>query len=73
MADDAHFYRVRADAERANAEAATLDNVRERADRAARSWEAMADRAERTRVMRETREAATIAAREHASDEAVSG
>lgn len=66
MADDAHFYRIRAEQERANAKAATLDNVRERADRAARSWEAMADRAERTRVMRDAREAATIAARESA-------
>ncbi len=49
MADDAQFYRARAEQERANAQAARLDNVRERCDRAATTWEAMAVRAEQPR------------------------
>lgn len=56
MADTAAFYRERAAAERANADVATLDNVRERCDRAASSWNAMAVRAERTQTLRATRE-----------------
>lgn len=63
MADDAAFYRNRAEQERANADAAELENVRERCDRAARSWEAMAARAELTQVRRASREAATAEAR----------
>lgn len=58
---DALFYRKQADAERANAAAAALDNVRERCERAARSWDAMASRAERTDTLRREREAATRA------------
>lgn len=58
MADNPEFYRVRAAEERANAEAATLDNVRDRCDRAARAWEAMAARSIRTVQAREEREAA---------------
>ena len=56
MADTAAFYRERATIERANADLATLDNVRERCDRAANSWNAMAVRAERTQTLRATRE-----------------
>ena len=63
MADDAQFYRARAEQERANAQAARLDNVRERCDRAATTWEAMAVRAEQTQVRRAAREAATAEAR----------
>lgn len=59
MADDANFYRNRAEIERTNAEAATLDNVRERCTRAMKSWEAMAARAERTQTLRASREAAS--------------
>ncbi len=59
MNDNPAFFRTRADAERAAADAATLGNVRDRCDRAARAWEAMADRAERTQTLRQTREAAT--------------
>ncbi|RZM10421.1 MAG: hypothetical protein EOP68_06395 [Sphingomonas sp.] len=56
MSDSIH-YRARAEQEYANASAATLDNVRERAERAAKAWEAMADRADLTVAMRERREA----------------
>lgn len=57
MADNPEFYRARAVEERANAAAATLDNVRDRCERAARTWEAMADRASRTNTARAEREA----------------
>jgi hypothetical protein len=56
MNDDPTFFRARAVAEQANADGASLDNVRERSQRAADSWAKMADRAERTRVMRAARE-----------------
>lgn len=58
MSNDPLFCRKQADTERANAATSTLDNVRERCERAAKSWEVMAARAERTqklRVERETR------------------
>ena len=63
MADNAQFYRMRAEVEQLNADAAILDNVRERCDRAAKAWTAMADRVERTQNQRAAREAATDAAR----------
>lgn len=63
MADDAAVYRARAALEMANAEGATLSNVRERCERAARAWDTMADRAERVAVQRSEREAATAANR----------
>ncbi|GAA0727150.1 hypothetical protein [Sphingomonas japonica] len=59
MADNPEFYRARAAAELEAAAAATLDNVRDRCERAGRAWEQMADRAERTQKLREAREAAT--------------
>ena len=46
------FYAARAAEARADAEAATLDNVRERCLRAAGAWEAMAARARRSDVFR---------------------
>ncbi|MFS0772013.1 hypothetical protein [Sphingomonas sp. 1P08PE] len=55
---EATLFRARADAERANAESAVLGNVRERAERAANAWSAMAERAEQTLAARERREAA---------------
>ena len=58
MSDNALFYRKQAETERANADAAVLDNVRARCERAAASWEAMASRAERTDTLRRQREAA---------------
>jgi histidinol dehydrogenase len=69
MSDNPAFFRARADHERAAADAATLDNVRDRCDRAARAWAEMADRAERTQSLRLTREAATAAARDAANDD----
>lgn len=62
MSGDAEFFRKQADLERVNATQATLDNVRGRCERAAQSWEAMADRAERTQTMRQERESSTRAA-----------
>ncbi len=65
MADTPELYRNRADAEWANAAAASLDNVRDRCERAARAWEKMADRLERTSALRSERDRATAdAARE---------
>ena len=61
MADDSVFYRARAAAEHAAAEAATLDNVRDRCERAEAAWTQMAERAERTRQQRAAREAAAAA------------
>lgn len=58
MSDNALFYRKQAETERANAANAALDNVRERCERAARSWDEMAVRAERTDTLRRQREAA---------------
>ena len=58
MSDNALFYRKQAETERANAADAVLSNVRERCERAASSWEAMASRAERTDTLRRQREAA---------------
>ncbi|KQR88141.1 hypothetical protein [Sphingomonas sp. Leaf343] len=62
MSDDAAFYRNRAIVERTNSEAATLQNVKDRCDRAASTWEQMAVRAERTQVMRAQREGAKTSA-----------
>ena len=56
MVDMPEFYRARAAAEHANAEAATLDNVRDRCERAEAAWTQMAERAERTQKQREARE-----------------
>lgn len=61
MADTPDFYRARAEEQRTLSAEATLDNVRERCDRAASAWETMAVRAERTQVMRVQREAASAA------------
>lgn len=51
------FYMARAAQARAEADAATLDNVRERCLRAVAAWTEMADRATRTEQMRASREA----------------
>jgi hypothetical protein len=53
MSAQSDFYRARAIDARADAEAALLDNVRERCLRAAAAWESMADRAARTSNMRD--------------------
>lgn len=46
------FYRARAAQANADAEAATLDNVRERCRRSEEAWTLLADRAARTEKMR---------------------
>lgn len=63
MANDAVYFRAQADRARADAEAAELDNVRERAMRSVAAFEAMAASAERVTRLRTDREAATAAAR----------
>lgn len=60
MADTAAFYRARAAEEQEKAEAASLDNVRDRCLRAEAAWLAMAVRAERTATLRASREAPVI-------------
>lgn len=49
------FYLDRAAEARADADAATLDNVRERCLRAEDAWNKMAEKAARTEEMRSTR------------------
>jgi len=51
---DRETYLARAAQARADADAATLDNVRERCLRSAAAWNEMAERAERTEQMRQT-------------------
>jgi hypothetical protein len=62
MSNESHLYRARAEQCRAEAEAATLENVRERCLRAEAAWVAMAERGERADAMRLSREAEKIAA-----------
>lgn len=57
MTAQSDFYRARAIEARTDADAASLDNVRERCLRSALAWDAMADRAARTGRMRERQEA----------------
>ncbi|MDZ7282708.1 hypothetical protein KV697_15540 [Sphingomonas sanguinis] len=52
MSRDAIFFRNQAEIERNNAADATLQNVRDRCERAAASWDAMAVRAERAELGR---------------------
>ncbi|WP_448663506.1 hypothetical protein ACG3SL_02205 [Sphingomonas sp. CJ20] len=56
MADLVNAYRGHAEKAQAEADAATLDNVRNRNLRAAEAWTQMADRQERTDRARATRE-----------------
>ena len=60
--NDHQNYLARADAARLEAEAATLENVRDRCLRAESAWRDMAERAERTMKMRATLQAAKDAA-----------
>jgi hypothetical protein len=57
MAQQEEFYAARAAEAMAEANAATLDNVRDRALRSAAAWEAMASRAAGVSLARETRDA----------------
>ncbi len=54
MSYDANFCRNQAATQRSDAATATLQNVRERCERAAASWDAMAIRAERVDTGRRT-------------------
>lgn len=60
MAAQTLTYRDNAAKCRADADAATLDNVRDRNLRAEAAWLAMADRQQRTETARAEREAAVI-------------
>ncbi|HEY0112877.1 MAG TPA: hypothetical protein VGB59_06955 [Allosphingosinicella sp.] len=65
------FYRARAIEARTDAEAAVLDNVRDRCLRAAEAWEAMAARAARTETLRSRQESAKAEAAATAAAAAV--
>ena len=67
MSQQHEFYLARAAEARRDAEAATLDNVRDRCRRSEAAWTEMADRAERTEKMRTRQEAAKAAALEAAT------
>lgn len=60
MSKESEFYRGRAEQARAEADASTLDNVRERCLRAEAAWIAMAERGERADAMRTDREAKAL-------------
>lgn len=62
------FYTERAAECRRDAEAATLENVRERCLSAAEAWEAMAERARRTQSYRTAHEAERAAQAAEASE-----
>ena len=53
MSNQLDFYRARAAQAKADADAATLDNVRDRCRRSEAAWSELADRAERTEAMRD--------------------
>jgi hypothetical protein len=62
MSAQQEFYAARALEARTDAEAATLDNVRDRCLRAAAAWEAMAARAHRSDTFRAKQAAEKAAA-----------
>ena len=64
MSTQLQYYLDRAEDARKDADAATLDNVRQRCLRSEAAWKEMAARARRTEVMRTKSEAAKAAARE---------
>ena len=64
---DREVYLLRAEQARAEAEAATLDNVRDRCLRAEAAWMEMASRADRTEKMRAEQLAAKALAAAEAS------
>ncbi|MDO7844073.1 hypothetical protein [Sphingomonas immobilis] len=61
MNSTAIFYRDRARQAETDAAAATLDNVRDRWTRAAKAWDEMASRAEKTAERRSVNEEAKLA------------
>lgn len=62
MSQQHEFFLARAAEAKRDAEAATLDNVRDRCLRSEAAWSGMADRAARTEKMRAKAEAAKAAA-----------
>jgi hypothetical protein len=72
MAVQADQYRAQAEAMRAQAASAQLENVRERCLRSAMAWDSMAERAERTAASRDRTEALKAAARAQESGQALS-
>lgn len=60
MNGSTEYCREQASIASAEAEAAKLDNVRERCLRSVAAWTAMADRAERTQAQRAQREAESL-------------
>jgi hypothetical protein len=70
MSSQLDFYLARAGEARADAEAASLDNVRDRCLRAAAAWDAMAARAQRSDTHRARLEAEKGAAAAAAAAEA---
>ena len=60
MNDNPRLFRTNAETELRRAQETTLANVRERCERSAAAWTAMADRAERVNASRLQREAATV-------------
>lgn len=65
---ESELFAARAAEAREQAEAATLDNVRDRCLRAEAAWTAMAQRSTRTETARDSREAAAESARQAAVD-----
>lgn len=65
---ESEFFNARAVESQAQADAATLDNVRERCLRAHSAWTAMAQRSMRSETARDAREAAAGSARQAAID-----
>jgi hypothetical protein len=65
---DREVYLLRAEQARADAEEATLDNVRDRCLRAEAAWMEMAARADRTEKMRQASAAAKAALAESVED-----
>ena len=65
---ESELYATRAAECQSQADAATLDNVRERCLRAGRAWAVMADRSRRTELARDARESAAESARQAAVD-----
>lgn len=66
MAQTYEFYDERAKESAAEATAAVLDNVRDRALRSEKAWRAMADQAQRSAKEREKAEAERVARRDDA-------
>ena len=64
MAQTYEFYNARAEEAAARASEAKLDNVREREERAAKSWRGLAEQARKSVIAREKADADRIARRE---------